>query len=513
MAPCHNIGFVILTNNPKQGEHLRCAPPGKGLQRMKRFLGVPVIIMVFWGSALAQGTGASYLGAAALDPTGQTSSMNGQGALFGGIPQEKSSSGPLLLSLSDAIQKGLRYNLGALLSEQSVQATRGARLLALSQLLPRVNAKVGDVSQQVNLAAFGFTGFPGMKTIVGPFNVFDARASVTQSVLDFSAINRNRAADESLKAAQLSHENIRDMVAFICSGLYLQAVAGNSRIDAVKAQVATSQALYDLAVDQKGAGVVSGIEVLRAQVELQAQQQRLIVAETQFAKDKLMLARAIGLPLGQEFTLADTMPFVPISVLSLEESVQRAYRERPDYRSAQAGVRAAELERKSALAGKLPTVDVSADYGIIGQRPWQNHGTYAVATNIRVPLFTGGSVQGRVMEADALLRKRRAELEDLKGQIYYDIQKAFLDLKAAADLVQVAQSAVKLANEQVLQSQDRFRAGVTNNVEVVQAQEALMTASENHIAGLQSHNMAKLALARAIGVSEIEFEKFLRGKE
>jgi outer membrane protein TolC len=303
------------------------------------------------------------------------------------------------------------------------------------------------------------------------------------------------------------------MVAFVCTGLYLQAVSSNSRIDAAKAQVATAQSLFDLAVDQKAAGVVSGIEVLRAQVELQAQQQRLIVAEDQYAKDKLTLARAIGLPLGQEFNLADPMLYMPISVMSLEESVQRAYRERPDYQSAQAGVRAAELEHKAALAGKLPTVDVSADYGIIGQRPWQNHGTYSVATNVRLPLFTGGSVQGRVMEAEAVLHQRQAEFEDLKGQIYYDIQKAFLDMKTSADLVKVAQSAIKLANEQVLQSQDRFRAGVTNNVEVIQAQESLATASENHIYSLQAHNMAKLALARAIGVSETEYEKFLRGKE
>jgi outer membrane protein TolC len=480
---------------------------------MKRFLGVPAIMMILGGIALAQGTGASYQGSAGLISAGQMPSMDGQGALFGGIPQGKPAGGPLLLSLSDAIQKGLRYNLGALLSEQSVKAARGARLIALSQLLPRVNASVGDISQQVNLAAFGFSGFPGMQTVVGPFNVFDARASVTQPVLNFSANDHNRAATESLKAAGFSNENARDMVAFVCAGLYLQAVSSNSRIDAAKAQAATAQSLFDLAVDQKAAGVISGIEVLRAQVELQAQQQRLIVAEDQFAKDKLALARAIGLPLGQEFNLADPMLYAPIPVMSLEESVQRAYRERPDYKSAQAGVRAAELERKSALAGKLPTVDFSADYGILGQRPWQNHGTYSVATNVRLPLFTGGSVQGRVMEADAALNQRQAELEDLKGQIYYDIQKAFLDLKTAADLVKVAQSAVKLANEQVLQSQDRFRAGVTNNVEVVQAQESLATASENHIYSLQAHNMAKLALARAMGVSEIEFEKFLRGKE
>ena len=349
-------------------------------------------------------------------------------------------------------------------------------------------------------------------TVVGPFNVFDVRAYFSQTILDFSALNRYRAEKENIKAAQYSKENTRDLVVFVCSNLYLQAVASQSRIEATRAQVNTAQVLYDLALDQKAAGVVPGIVVLRAQVELQAQQQRLIVAEDQFAKDKLALARAIGLPLGQEFSLSDGMSYIPIPFMSLDETVQRANRERPDYQVAQARVRSAESSRKAAQAGRLPTINFSADYGVLGQRPWQSHGTFTLATNLRFPIFQGGSVQGRVLEADAALRQREAELEDLKGRIYYDVQNAFLDLKSAADRVRVAQSANKLANEQVEQSQDRFRAGVTNNVEVVQAQEALATASENYISSLQAHIAAKLALAKAMGISDAEYEQFLRGK-
>jgi outer membrane protein TolC len=385
-------------------------------------------------------------------------------------------------------------------------------LVALSQLLPKVTARVSDVQQQVNLAAFGFQGFPGMKTIVGPYNVFDIRATVNQTVLDFSVLNRYRAANENVKAAQFSQENTKDWVAFVCANLYFQAVAGSSRIEAARAQVQTAQVLHDLAVSQKAAGVVSGIEVLRAKVQLQAQQQRLIVAEAQFAKDKLALARAIGLPLGQEFKLADAMPFIPIPTMSLDDSVQRAYKERPDYKGAQVRVHAAESERKAAQAGRLPTIDFSADYGDIGHRPWESHGTFNVTTSVRFPVFQGRSVEGKVSEANAILRQRQAEFEDLQGQIYYDVQNAFLDLKSASDRVQVAESAVKLADEQVLQSKDRFGAGVTNNVEVIQAQEALAAASENYISGLQAHSAAKLALARAIGISDLEYEQFLRGK-
>jgi outer membrane protein TolC len=487
---------------------------------MKHLLHIPVIILVFGVSVLAQQrTGvvstpeipASNLSStAATAQIGVLSSM--QNPLLGGVPTGTASGSSLQLSLSEAIKRGLEHNLGTLLSTESMKAARGSRLLALGSLLPHVSTGVTEVQQQVNLEAFGFQGFPGMRTVVGPFNVFDVRASVSQKALDFSSLNRYRAENENLKAAQFSNENTRDLVAFVCANLYLEAVASNSRIEASRAQVDTAQVLYDLAVDQKTAGVVSGIEVLRAQVELQAQQQRLIVAEDQHAKDKLALARAIGLPLGQEFALTDSMAFIPMLEMSLDDTVQRAYRERPDYQSAQARVRAAELDRKATKARRLPTVDFTADYGVIGQRPWDSHGTFNVSSVLRIPLFQGGSVRASEMQAEAALRQRQAELEDLRARIYYDIQNAFLDLKSAADRVQVAQSAIKLAEEQVRQSQDRFGAGVTNNVEVIQAQEALATASENHIASLQAHSAAKLALARAIGISDFAYEQFLRGK-
>jgi outer membrane protein TolC len=487
---------------------------------MKRFLSIPVTLLIFCGPVLAQmngntaGTDAGQAaGNEASPPAAQAIDFsNAQNPLLGGIPTGKPTGEVMPLSLSEAIKRGLSYNLGTLLSTESVHAARGARLLALSQLLPHAGTSLAETQQQVNLAAYGFPGIPGVPMVVGPFNVFDLRASVTQTVLDFSTLNRYRAENENVKAAQFSNENTRDLVVYVCANLYLQAVTSNSRIEATRAQVNTAQVLYNLALDQKSAGVLPGIEVLRAQVELQAQQQRLIVAEDQFAKDKLSLARAIGLPLGQEFTLTDAMSYSPIPAVSLDEAVQRAYKERPDYQSAQARVRSAELNRKSAKAQRYPTIGFSADYGVLGQRPWENHGTFDVASIVRFPIFQGGRVQGLVSESDAALRQSQAEVEDLRGRIYYDIQNAFLDLKAAADRVQVAQSAIKLANEQVEQSKDRFRAGVTNNVEVVQAQEALATASENYIASLQAHSAAKLALARAMGISDTAYEQFLRGK-
>jgi outer membrane protein TolC len=492
---------------------------------MTRVLGLSVVILVFWEAAMAQTpaaqTQASEQAAQPAMAVQGVSSINlqtfgsssAQNPLMGGIPTGKPTGTVLPLSLSEAIKRGLNYNLGAVLSEQTVRATQGARLLALSQLLPRVTTGVTESQEQVNLAALGFPGgIPGINSIIGPFNIFDVRGYASQSILDFPSLNRYRAENQNLKAAQFSNEDTRDLVVYVVSNLYLQAVASSSRVDATRAQVRTAQTLYNLAVDQRAAGVVPGIEVLRAQVELQAQQQRLIVAEDQFAKDKLSLARAIGFPTGQEFSLADGMAFVPIPGMALEDAVQRALRDRPDYQSAQARVQSAELDKKAAQSIRLPSLGISADYGALGQRPWQNHGTFTFAASFNVPIFLGGSIRGRMIEAEAALRQRQAELEDLRGRIYYDIRNAFLDMQAAADRVQVAESAQKLALEQVQQSQDRFAAGVTNNVEVVQAQQQLATASENYISSLQAHSAAKLALARAIGVPGVDYERFLRGK-
>lgn len=480
---------------------------------MKPLLCLPVLMLIFLNTAWAQAPGAAYQGNQ-MSPAAPAmmNSAGSQNPLLGGIPSGRPTPGVLPLSLSDALRRALVYNLGVTLSGQATRAARGARMLALSQLLPRLTTGVGESVQQVNLAALGFSGFPGIPAVIGPFNVFDVRAYVSQPVLDFTALNRWRAQKENVRAAELSEVDSRNLVVFVSGNLYMQAVASSSRIDATRAQVATAQALYDLAVDQKAAGVVPGIEVLRAQVELQAEQQRMILAENQFATDKLMLARAIGLPLGQEFTLTEGMLYSPPPVGSLDESIQRAYRDRPDYQSAQARVRAAESDRRAAQAERLPVLGFNGDYGLIGQRPWENHGTFTAVANLRIPIFQGGSIRAQVQEADAALREQEAALEDLRGRIYYDVQNAFLDLKAAADRVQVAQSALKLAHEQVDQSEDRFRAGVASNIEVVQAQEALATANENYISSLYAHGTAKLELAKAMGVPADSYEQFLRGK-
>jgi outer membrane protein TolC len=429
----------------------------------------------------------------------------------GSLPTGKATPDLLPLSLDDAIARALKYNLGVVTSDQNIRISRASRLRALSQLLPNLTANVSETREQINLAAFGLPQFPGIPNIVGPFNVFDARANLSQSALDFTAINNHRASKENLRAAQFAFRDAQDTVVFVASSLYLLAISGASRITEAQAQVDTSQALYTLAVDQRKAGVVPAIDALRAQVELQSQQQRLIFYRNEFEKQKLNLARAIGLPLGQRFTLTDLAPYAPMTALTLDEALDRAYQTRADYQSALALVRAAERSRDAARSQRLPAVDFNANYGDIGSSITQSHGTFSIAAAVRVPIYVGGRIRADVEQADAELQQRRSESEDLRGKIDNDVRTAFLDLRSAEEQLRLAQSSIELAKQQLQQSQDRFAAGVTNNIEVVQAQESVAASNDNYISGLYSYNLAKASLARAVGLAPDAFKSFIEG--
>lgn len=421
--------------------------------------------------------------------------------------------GILMLSLSEAIDRGLKYNLGLILSQRSNEFAAAARARALSDLLPHLSAHIAGSEQQINLAAYGFPVAPGQPSIIGPFGVFDARAGVTDNVFDLHALYNKRAADENVKGANFSYQNTRELVVLVVGGSYLQTLADASRVESAQAQVQTSQALYDQAVNLKSAGMVPGIDVLRAQVELQAQQQRLLIAQNDYDKQILSLARVLGIPMGQEFKLTDKIPAPQPLPITFEEALKRAYEKRNDYLQAQANLRAAELAKKSAQAQRLPSVGVNGDYGSIGQNPASSHGTFTAAIALQIPIYQGGRISADVQQAEAQRKTREAELDDLRQRIEFEVRSAFLDVNAATKQLDVATSALKVARDQVSQSRDRFAAGVTNNVEVVQAQEQLAAAEENYISSLFAHNISKLNLARSIGVAEEATKRFLGGQQ
>jgi len=433
---------------------------------------------------------------------------------FSGSVTAKLVPGVLPLSLQDAIDRGLQQNLGLLLSNVDIRSAGGQRWEQLSALLPHVTAAPGLVDSQISLAELGLTSFGGIKLplSVGPFSYFDARVSVTQSLFDWKSINATRAANQSLQSAGYSYKDARDLVVLAVGYVYLQAIADEARIDTAEAQVETAQALFDQAMDQVNAGTSPAIDGLRANVELQTRKQQLIQAKNNFAIQKLTVARVIGLAPGQEFDLTDKSPYQPFEDITIDEALKHAFASRSDYQAAMADIRAAEFSRKAALAGYFPSLGFNADYGAGGGHLSTATQVFDVRGTLSIPIFQGGSVHGDVLQADARLQQSQERLDNLRAQIDSDVRAALLNLQSSADLVNVARSNIDLAEATLAQSRDRFSAGVTDSVEVVQSQEEVASAHEQYISSLCSYNFAKISLARALGAAEAGVKQYFKGQ-
>jgi outer membrane protein TolC len=444
--------------------------------------------------------------------------MATQGDFSGSVPSAPVE-GVLKLSLQEAMDRGLQQNLGLLLSGQDVRTAHGQRWQQLSALLPNLTTSSYVDASQISLQEFGFNfkfspslGF-SIPSIVGPFAYFDSRAYVTQTLLDFKAINNTHSASESLKSAEYSYKDARDLVILAVGNTYLQAVADQARVETADAQVKTAQALYDQAADQVKAGTSPSIDALRANVELKTRQQDFIQAKNNFAIAKLTVARVIGLAPGQRFELTDDSLYQPFAGLTVEEALKRAYANRSDFQAALADVHASEYAQKAAHDGYLPTLSFSADYGLAGTYEGLNtHGVMDVRGTLNIPIFQGGRVHGDVLEADARLEQSRERLDNLHAQIDDDVRTALLNIESAEEQVEVARSNIDLAEQTLAQSRDRFAAGVTDTVEVVQAQEAVASAHESYISSLYADNYAKISLARALGQGEQGVKEYLKGK-
>jgi len=465
--------------------------------------------------------GALLCGAAASCGQSETTPNPGQaipGTLgvspFAGSVAAKPVPGVLPISLQDAINRGLKQNLGALLSNSEIRAARGQRWEQLSALLPQVTANPYVDMSQINLAELGFTfKFPGfnLPASVGPFSYFDARVGMSQSLFDWKSINNVRASRENLKSAEYTYKDARDLVVLAVGYTYLQAIADVARIETAEAQVKTAQALYQQSSDQVTAGTSPAIDALRSKVELQTRQQQLIQAKNNYAIQKLTVARVIGLAPGQEFELTDKSPYQPFEGITLEDALKHAYASRSDYQAALADTHAAEFARKAAAAGYLPFLSFNADYGAGGQHPSNATPVYDVKGTLTIPIFQGGSVHGDVLQADARLEQSRERLENLHAQIDADVRTALYNLESSAQQVAVARSNIDLAEETLVQSTDRFSAGVTDTVEVVQSQEAVASAHEQYISSLYNYNFAKISLARALGYAEESIKAYFKG--
>ena len=484
-------------------------------KHMKVALVVFLVPVAVWAQTSQPGNATQYV----ITQSQGTAVLQPQNPYSGSVPATgKAAPNVLPLSLKEAIERGLKQNLGLLLSGDAVPFARGQYWKDLSELLPNLTASSSVTAQQINLRTVGLNVQAFSKLgihippVVGPFGIFDVRAYMTQSLFNWKSIQQTRSGAQQVKAAQFSFKDARELVVFAVSSAYLQTIADSARVDTAIAQRDTAQALYQQAADQLKAGTTAAIDALRAQVELQTREQQVISARNDLAKQKIALGRVVGLPAGQEFTLTDNATYQPQPKISLEEALSRAYASRADYQSALAQVRAATLARKAAVAGYYPSVSTAVNYGDIGVNPNNSHGTLDATAALNIPIFQGGKVHGEVLQAEAALRQSQELLDNLRAQIDQDVRNALLDLQSAADLVEVARSSVDLANQTLQQARDRFAAGVTDNIEVVQAQQSVTSANESLISSLYIYNVSKVELARAVGRAEAGVEEYLKGK-
>jgi outer membrane protein TolC len=437
-----------------------------------------------------------------------------QGSYAGSIPSTRVPfSGRL--SLREAVQRAIEYNLGAVGLTQAVHQARGERMTARSALLPNLNANLSETVEQLNLRATGLrvsAPLPGLllPTVVGPFNFFDLRATLSQTVLDLTAWNNYRAAGENLRSNEMLAEDARDLVVLAVGGAYLQVISAKAKVDSARAQLDTANALLKQTSEQRAVGVVAQVDVNRSQVQALTQQQRLVSLQNDLAKQKINLARLTGLPPNETFEVSDDISFSAAPPITLEVALKQAMDGRADLKAAEAQVRAADRTRSAARAERLPSISVSADYGAIGTNPSQAHGTFTLVGTVRIPIWQGGRAEGNIEQAEAALVQRRAELEDIKGRIESDVHNAYLDLQAATSQVELALKNIEVSKQNLDLTRQRFEAGVSDNVEVVQSQESVATAQLDYINSVFAHNLAKLSLARGIGRAAEKLPLFLK---
>ena len=452
-------------------------------------------------------SGSSSSGTSVQAAPAQVNSNTYQGSIVKQAPVP----GVLALSLDQAIHMGLQYNLGLVLSGTNAGSARAQQLQQLQALLPTVTGTAKESVQQINLKAEGIS-IPGFPSIIGPFAYTDIRGSVQWSLLNLSSLDNYLASKHNFQGSKLSIEDAKDMVVLTVGNAYLLCIADASRVQSAQAQVNTSKVSLDQAVANHQAGIAPLLDELRARVDYQTQQQTLISAQNQYQKDKIALARAIGLPLEQSYELADQAPFKALDNVDVNAAVQQGLARRQDLQALQQQVEGARATRSAATAERYPTIAFSGDYGDIGPTLGHSHGTFDAVGTASVPLFEEAKLRGDARDAQAQLQQKQAQLNDLRGQISADVRDSILDIEAAAKQVSVATSNAALATEALSEAQQRYAAGVADNLAVSQAQASMAQADDQLVSSLYQHNVAKLSLARAMGIAQTNYKDYVGGK-
>lgn len=464
-------------------------------------LGVAVVSLSMACSELSAQT--------APGPAPTAAPVNAQ-SFQGSVATGEVSAQPIDLTLDDAMQRGLKSNLGIILNGTQATASRAQRLSQLQSLLPTVDGSIKETLMQTDLPAEGLR-IPGFPTIIGPFGFTDLRATLSWSLINVNSLRNYLAARHNFNAAQLSVQDARELVILTVGNAYLLVVADETQVSSVQAQVATAKVSLDQAVQNHQAGTAPLIDELRSRVDYQTLEQQLIVAQNSLEKDKLALARTIGLPLAQKFNLVDKAPYAAFDQLDVEATIRQAHANRKDLAAMVEQTKAAEEQRKAATADRFPTVDINGDYGDIGVNVRHSHGTVDMTGAINAPLFKEFALRGEAQQAQAQLDTQKADLSDKNAQIDADVRDALLDIAAAQKQVEVARSSVDLSNEALSEAQQRYAAGVSDNLAVSQAEQSVAQANDQYVTSLYRHNIAKLSLARALGAAE-SYKNYLGGK-
>jgi len=434
--------------------------------------------------------------------------------LAGDVKVERATPGAMPLSIDEAIDLGLKQNVGILLQLQNQRSVHGQVLTVKNNLLPSLTAVAKTSTQQINLVALGFK--PGAITIPGvnfptivKVDVTSAQMNLSQQLFNVPAYYLYRAAQKADDVASWSTLNQRGTVALNLGTQYLRAVADASQIDNAKALLKADEVALNQATASHDAGVGTNLDVLRARVQLQTQQQALINAENVFAKDKIALNRLIGLPAEQELTLTDMAPYSEFATLPLDEAMKLAMERRKDLRSLESQMDVADRTLKAVKYERLPSISAEGFYGVLGETQGLYHGVFTAMGKVSFPIFEEAQLRGEREVATAQLTGLKQQITSLKVTIEQQIRSSMLDVEAANEQVKVARSNVDLATQALQDTTDRFAAGVDDNLPVVQAAATLAAAQSRLVETLYQYNQAKLALARNTGVVETQYKTYL----
>ncbi len=415
----------------------------------------------------------------------------------------------LRLTLDQAVGLALKQNPTAQIAILQAAQSEQDKNIARADLLPQANAKISDEAQKVNLQAQfgGKTPFPGFPKTLGPYQVFSAGPSFGTPVFDLTLWRRYQAARDTVNASKANSLSTREQVILLVVSQYIGTLRAVANVEASQSRVSLAQALYDQAADLQKEGVGTGIDTLRANVELQNEKQRLIEAETDRETSQFALSRLLNLDARQAIELADSLSFFDTPQPEVEPSIEFALAERQEWKGLEAQIKAAEYQKKASQDSRLPSLRFDGNFAYVGTSSNTTLPTYSYQASVNMPLFTGGRIHAEIVRADLEIKKLDQQKDDLRNQIALDVKTALLNLQSARNEVQVANLGVQLSKEEVDQARDRFKAGVANNIEVIQAQDSLSRANDNQIAALYRFNQARADLARSMGQMEKVYAK------